>query len=206
MRLLPILALLLRSCQAQGNPAPAAAKTPVYRGWTAFGDSYAAGVGAGAAYGNSGDCRRREGSYPFQLNNSPVLAANQNHEFEFIACSGATINNILRGGDNSQVDQFRADAVDNKDIATLSISGNDIGFVSILDACIVDWTIGGPSCATVLQRADFALAGIQARTVSAINDILQASNQNGGSSTFQVYVTGEPFLTLEFWASELTGG
>lgn len=190
MRPLPTLALLLAFYQVQRNSMSIATPLPVSNGWTAFGDSFAAGIGAGADYGNSGDCRRRTGSYPFKLNSSPVLDLDQNHEFQFIACSGAVINNVIPGGVNSQVDQFVSDTVANKDIATLTISGNDIGFVNILDACIVDWSFFGQTCESALQKSDFAAAGIQAVLGGVIDDILQASNQNGGSPLFQMYVTG----------------
>jgi SAGA-associated factor 73 len=151
-------------------------------------------VGAGAEYGDSGDCRRRQGAYPVQLNTSPELSDNELHDFQFIACSGATINNVLSGGENSQVDQFAVGVVNQKDISTLSISGNDIGFVNILDACIVDWSFFGQSCADALSASDYVASGIESRMVSAITDILKASSQNSGPKRFQVYVTGKSFL------------
>ncbi len=122
----------------------AAAAAPVYGqytyvqlGWTAFGDSFSAGPGAGGDYGGSGDCRRRTGAWPSQLDRSTVLSTNPAHDFEFAACSGARIADVLHKTTNDgQIDAFRDNTANFRDFATISIGGNDVGFSNTLDACV----------------------------------------------------------------------
>lgn len=72
---------------------------PIKQGYTAFGDSYAAGIGTGDT--STWICRNGRFSYP-DLIASTVQAI----DFQNLACSGATVQNILSGGANSQVDAW----------------------------------------------------------------------------------------------------
>jgi hypothetical protein len=83
---------------------------PVIKGWTAFGDSYSAGIGAGDAVDNSDEtenCRRRKGSFPWQINTSPFLVANPDHAFNLFACSGAVLKDVgIDITPGSQIDKW----------------------------------------------------------------------------------------------------
>ncbi|WP_312858443.1 GDSL-type esterase/lipase family protein, partial [Pseudonocardia pini] len=91
----------------------AAAAEPV--DYVALGDSYAAGVGAG-----TGECGRTEASYPARY-------AVGVRSFAFVACSGATTAGVLK-------DQVRAVSRDT-DLVTITVGGNDVGFVPVLARC-----------------------------------------------------------------------
>lgn len=55
--------------------------------WSAIGDSYAAGIGAGSSPQSSEDrqCSRYGDAYPYLLND---LMENDNAEFKFLPCAG----------------------------------------------------------------------------------------------------------------------
>jgi len=82
----------------------------------ALGDSYASGVGAGKT---SGACQRSRRAYPYQLGRR-VSA--------FRACGGATTASLRR----SQLGAFPA----NTRLVTVTIGGNDAGFVDVIEACL----------------------------------------------------------------------
>lgn len=72
---------------------------PNKSGYTAFGDSYAAGIGTGNT--SSWGCRQGRFSYP-----DIIASTISNIDFQNLACSGATVQNLLSGGVNSQVDAW----------------------------------------------------------------------------------------------------
>ena len=72
---------------------------PIRNGYTAFGDSYAAGIGTGNA--SSWGCRQGRFSYP-----DLIASTVPDIDFQNLACSGATVQNILSGGANSQIDSW----------------------------------------------------------------------------------------------------
>ena len=80
-------------------PDFASRPNPIKKGYTAFGDSYAAGIGTGNS--SSWGCRQGRYSYP-DLIGSTV----QGIDFQNLACSGATAQNLLSGGPNSQTDAW----------------------------------------------------------------------------------------------------
>lgn len=92
--------------------------------YVALGDSYTSGAGAGSYDGLS--CLRSDNSHP-------VLYANQiGANFEFPACSGATIPDVR----NDQLGYLNADT----DLVTLGIGGNDTGWVDVLISCGTPFT------------------------------------------------------------------
>ncbi|KAK6537192.1 hypothetical protein TWF694_011389 [Orbilia ellipsospora] len=115
-------------------------------GWTAFGDSYAAGIGTGKPYDtDQTKCRRGTGAYGYQMQkiitsyNAGLPNPGGPATFDLLACSGATMNDLLKLSDplNQIVlwDPSRAQY----DFVTLSISGNDVGFGNIAAHCIYGW-------------------------------------------------------------------
>ncbi|MBR7679350.1 lipase, partial [Streptomyces daliensis] len=85
----------------------------------ALGDSYSSGVGAGDYDPDSGDCKRSANAYP-QL----WSAANAPSSFDFVACSGATTDDVLSG----QLDALS----DATGVVSISIGGNDVGFADTM--------------------------------------------------------------------------
>jgi hypothetical protein len=79
-----------------------------------------------------------------------------------VACSGAQTRNIFRSasggqgqnGELPQADQLAAVARQKRvELVVLSIGGNDLGFFSIVNACLQAYETGGPPC----QPSQFVL-------------------------------------------------
>ncbi|KAK1640255.1 SGNH hydrolase-type esterase domain-containing protein [Colletotrichum phormii] len=119
-------------------------------GFVAFGDSYSAGIGTGVD-GVEDECRLGSHAYPVLIFTD--LAESQapgTATFQFLSCTGSTTSNVLSGGDHSQVDSFNKSV--NADFAVLSIGGNDLGFFSVMNACIFRfYSFNSGSCETALQ-------------------------------------------------------
>lgn len=120
---------------ASGEPVPGApdastnSNNPIKKGYVAFGDSYAAGIGTGTT--SMDGCRRGEFSYPKQI----ASYSPSDIDFQNLPCSGAKLEHVLSGGPSSQIDAWTNPG--NADIATLTIGGNDLGFYNILTACVI---------------------------------------------------------------------
>lgn len=142
---------------AVAAPAPA---DPATVRWevidlVSLGDSYSAGLGASSdavgvpsgsdAVGvpsgtDDGSCRRSDKSYP-------ALWAARHHprSFAFVACNGATTFDVL----SDQVSAVNRDT----DLVTITIGGNDVGFVPVLGGCtIVD---SDAACESLVEAAEW---------------------------------------------------
>ncbi|HWO63988.1 MAG TPA: SGNH/GDSL hydrolase family protein [Umezawaea sp.] len=108
-------------------PAPVAVE------YVALGDSYAAGVGSGG----SGGCGRSESAYPSLWKDAHVPA-----DFRFVACSGATTQDVLDG----QLAPLSSETT----LVTLNIGGNDVGFADVMTTCSVS---SDQSCEQAVARA-----------------------------------------------------
>ena len=105
----------------------------------ALGDSYSSGEGAGA-YEPGTDSR--DNTCHRSRNAWPTLLAEQRHlkTLPSIACSGATLTDLLSGRHSSQPERRRSQVgriTGNPDIITVTIGGNDVGFREILVDCMV---------------------------------------------------------------------
>jgi len=92
--------------------------------YVALGDSYAAGLGAGRNEDDPAGCRRSPNAYG-------PLWAHEHHvaSFTFLACSGAVTTDLVER-QLPHVDRSTT-------LVSLSIGGNDAGFVPALVACSV---------------------------------------------------------------------
>ncbi|WP_168801626.1 SGNH/GDSL hydrolase family protein [Glycomyces buryatensis] len=88
--------------------------------YTALGDSYASGVGAGDYIGDDG-CYRSANAYPKQA------AAEIGEKLKFNACSGAVVADVVE----NQLIHLTDETVH----VTIGVGGNDAGFSSVLGAC-----------------------------------------------------------------------
>lgn len=119
--------------------------------YVALGDSFssAEGVPPFDSASTSNGCHRSTRAYSHLLDASPsqnlVLQA-------FVACSGATTGNVLNGqnGENPQVNSLGTST----DIVTITIGGNDIGFVDFLIACVNPLTNCNTSSAAYANAMD----------------------------------------------------
>lgn len=168
---------------AASEPSVTAKSIPIVKGYVAFGDSYAAGIGTGTT--ETGGCRKGSYSYPRQL----AAMAPGNIDFQNLPCSGAVVGEVLTGGEKSQIDAWKNPG--NADIATLSIGGNDIGFYPILTACVlrVGQSFAG-DCDAAIQSARTKISGFD--LYNDIKSALQQIIQKSGRDDFKIYMTGYP--------------
>ncbi|MGW5646990.1 SGNH/GDSL hydrolase family protein [Saccharopolyspora sp. NPDC003752] len=103
--------------------APAFA-APAAENYAALGDSYASGVGTREYTDDSGDCLRSPKAYAQLWADSHDVS-----NFAFVACSGAVTDDV----NANQLDQLSADTT----LVTISIGGNDIGFSSVIQDCLL---------------------------------------------------------------------
>ncbi|MER5636038.1 SGNH/GDSL hydrolase family protein [Kitasatospora sp. NPDC002227] len=108
-----------------GAATPAAAATPA--SYAALGDSVAAGDGAGDYRADGTDCHRSNRSYPALWS-----AAKGAGEFRLPACSGATTQDVL--------DSQLAEVSPATTAVTLTVGGNDAGFVTAVVDCLQPFT------------------------------------------------------------------
>ncbi|MDH6129647.1 SGNH/GDSL hydrolase family protein [Kitasatospora sp. GP82] len=125
MRLLAAAVTLPLSLALALGTAPASA-APAVRAQTryvALGDSYSAGVAAGAYDPSSGDCHRSTRAY-----GTLWTAGHRPSSFLFTACNGATTKDVLR----DQLPEVRSDTT----LATITVGGNDLGFTKAIVSCL----------------------------------------------------------------------
>lgn len=131
------------------------APAPIAPEYVALGDSYASGAGAGSYV--DGSCRRSSNAYP-------ALQGGDFPSFKFVACSGATTKSLKS--------QFRA-LSPNTTFVTITIGGNDLGFVDVLTTC----TLNGDRACTrrVATAVDFIHGQLPARLDTTYATIKEAA-------------------------------
>lgn len=124
---------LTTACAAAliGGALPAKAATVNY---VALGDSYSSGVGTGS---DSGSCGQSSQAY------GPLWAASNATSFTFAACSGATTAQVI----SSQLSSLSSSTT----LVSVTTGGNDVGFSSIMETCILDST---SSCESAVNSAE----------------------------------------------------
>jgi lysophospholipase L1-like esterase len=105
--------------------------------YTAMGDSYSSGEGNTPYDSPNNGCDRSPEAFgrQFAADNSSIGTAGIQH----IACSGATIENLLNTGQNGELPQI-SQMTPNSKLVTVTIGGNDIGFASVLTYCLLHAT------------------------------------------------------------------
>lgn len=139
--------------------------------YVALGDSYSSGVGAGDYDPDSGDCKRSPNAYP-QLWSD----ANAPSSFDFVACSGATTDDVLNG----QLDVLN----ENTGVVSVSIGGNDVGFADTMTTCV---TQGESAC---LARVEEARAYISGTLPGRLDSVYGAIKERAPAA--EVVVLGYP--------------
>lgn len=115
----PLAAAVSVSAAALAIAIPSAAQAVDY---TALGDSYSSGVGAGS-YDLDGSCMRTSNAYPAKV------AAATGFTLSFTACSGATTTDVIA----DQLGPLDAST----DYVTVTAGGNDAGFSSLIANCTI---------------------------------------------------------------------
>lgn len=150
--------------------APAHAATVNY---VALGDSYSSGDGAGSYDSSSGDCLRSANAYPVKWKNAHSPAS-----FTFAACSGATSADVK----SSQLGSVSSSTT----LISVSAGGNDIGFSSVMQSCVLGSDSSCQSAVTAAEnKADTQLPGALGSMFAAIR---------GKAPSAHVVVLGYPHL------------
>ena len=116
-----------------GTGIPAQAAPAV--NYVALGDSYASGVGAGSV---SGSCGQSPNAYP-----ALWATASSPASFKFAACSGASTSDVI----SSQLSSLSSSTT----LVSITIGGNDVGFSSIMETCVLEST---SSCESAVSAAE----------------------------------------------------
>ena len=107
-------------------------------GYVALGDSYSSGVGSGSYTSASGSCYQSTLSYPYLWQKAHAPSS-----FTFAACSGATTADVL----NNQLSGLNSGTTE----VSITIGGNDAGFSSTMETCVLD---GTSSCLSAVSSAE----------------------------------------------------
>ncbi|MGA6168071.1 SGNH/GDSL hydrolase family protein [Amycolatopsis magusensis] len=147
-----------------GFTIPASAAT----NYVALGDSYSSGLGAGS-YGDSGSCKRSANAYP------RLWASANGASLNFLACSGARTPQVL-----SQLDNVGSGT----NVVTVSVGGNDAGFVDVMTDC----TLGSDqACVNRVAEAKAYVNGTLPGLLKGVYDKIKAKAPGA-----KVYVLGYP--------------
>jgi lysophospholipase L1-like esterase len=125
-----LLVIALSGPAGAGVAGPPGASGPPH--YVALGDSYTAGPLVPSLTGSPAGCLRSTHSYPFG-----VAAGTGAATFADVSCQGATTADMTQpqsvplGTNPPQDDALSASTT----LVTLQISGNDIGFISIIEHC-----------------------------------------------------------------------
>ncbi|MFJ2610268.1 SGNH/GDSL hydrolase family protein [Streptomyces sp. NPDC087425] len=142
--------------------------------YVALGDSYAVAPGT-RSYDDPNDvCRRGPLTYP-------RLWAAQHTSYAFVeaSCSGATAAEIK----TQQVPRLTADTT----LVTVQAGGNDVGFVSVLQNCVL--TLDDKECVAGVEAAKAAATGALPGTLADTYAAVRAATPNA-----RVIVVGYPRL------------
>lgn len=133
LRLIALATPLLGLAGVTVTATPATAAGPVY---AALGDSYSSGVGTNNYTAESGGCRRSPQSA------AALWASQHGAAFTFAACSGARTGDVL----NNQLGGLTAATT----LVSISVGGNDAGFTTVLENCILQSNAG---CKSAVDNA-----------------------------------------------------
>lgn len=160
--------------------------------YVAMGDSFSSGEGnplfEQGSDTSSDSCHRSSEAYPRLLESDNSLDLGRT---SFVACSGATTDDVLYGGSGSgnwnEGPQINA-LTNSTNVVTITIGGNDVGFKDFATAC-------------TLAECDFdttAYADISNKIINnlpeKLENVYDAIN-DATSSTAQIYVIGYPQIT-----------
>jgi lysophospholipase L1-like esterase len=163
----PIVVFITAVAVSTAIARPAAAAADNY---VALGDSYSSGVGTGS-YTLSSSCKRSVYAYPYLL-----AQQRANTALTFVACSGATTNDVM----NSQISSVTSSTT----LVTITIGGNDLGFASLITACITT------DCNTALNNTRTSASSVLSPRLDQVYSAIKSRAAAGA----KVVVLGYPRL------------
>ncbi|MFH8499226.1 SGNH/GDSL hydrolase family protein [Streptomyces coeruleorubidus] len=140
-------------------------------GYTALGDSYSSGVGAGSYISSSGDCKRSTKAYPYLW-----AAAHSPSTFDFTACSGARTGDVLSG----QLGPLSSAT----GLVSISVGGNDAGFADVMTTCVTQ------SDSACISRINTARAYVDSTLPGKLDSVYSAIRSKAPNA--HVVVLGYP--------------
>lgn len=132
--------------------------------YVALGDSFSSGEGVeefipGTDIPGINECHRSKYAYAWLLDQNATLPISL---YDFSACSGATISDVVNGmyNENSQLAELDAGI----GLVTITAGGNDALFGAVVFNCLTDWVNGGGSndCGDAIIKAQSQVASIGA--------------------------------------------
>lgn len=158
--------------------------------YVAMGDSYSSGEGNPEfnswTESSTNKCHRSDlYAFPHLLENDENLNLDLG---DFVACSGATTDNVLNGGssEGSWGEPAQINALSSgTDIVTLTVGGNDVGFKSYVTACfLLECSVVSPAYDNIV--AEINSAAFHSKLVNTYKKVLEEA------STAEVYVLNYP--------------
>lgn len=157
----------------------------------ALGDSFTSGKGngsyeAGTDEDGVNECQRSAQAYPRLVQSDLNL-----YPTAFVACSGATTANVLYGGasDGAWGEPPQVDALSSStEKVTITIGGNDVGFVYYLISCVV---VCGPGTPFYDAMMDGINDDFKSNLKTTYETILTKA------PTAEVYVLDYPYMSAE---------
>lgn len=131
---------------------------PGDRVYVALGDSYSSGLGSSGEY--DAGCHRASNAWAFQLQPAFQSATSLR------ACAGDTISGVR--GQMSSMNSYFAARTSKPQLITLTVGGNDVGFVDTLNHCVTG------SCASDESEIWNRIDSVESSLRSLYNDIQAA--------------------------------
>ena len=141
----------------------------------ALGDSYASGVGTRSYESESGSCYRSPYAYPV------VDAERLGLSLTFAACSGATTSSVR----TTQL----AGLSSGTDYVTVTVGGNDVGFVDVITACAPPWWAS--DCHGEIDEAQYEIKNVLPARLDRLYNAIRAK-----APSARVVVVGYPRLFM----------
>ena len=161
--------------------------------WTAMGDSYASGIGAGdlPPTPDPDRCFRCNNAYPKLIQSGPGSLSPNPEKLNFVACSGAKFSEIVDYQLNTRDRPGRPAWGNDPDFVTITMGGNDIGILYLVLTCIYSVPITGKGCDALIQQA-FDMLDTQEFDYNAYEVIYLVRNQGKTARrpNFHIFVTG----------------
>jgi lysophospholipase L1-like esterase len=151
-------AAVLAAVSVLAAAAPASAAGAV--SYVALGDSYSAGLGAGAMISSSGSCDRSTSAFS-------QLWASAHHPASYVsvACSGATTSTVI----SSQLSALSASTT----LVSITVGGNDVGFSSTMETCVLSST---STCVAAIDRDEALISStLPGELANVLADIASAA-------------------------------
>jgi lysophospholipase L1-like esterase len=152
------------SAFAAMGPASASGTTS----YVALGDSYSSGDGAGSY--SDGSCLQSANAYPVLWHNG------HGGGFSNETCAGAKTSDVL----SSQVSGLSASTT----LVTITIGGNDVGFASVMETCVLGST---SACVSAVQKSE---SQAQTTLPGALDNVLATIGSDAPNA--KVVVLGYP--------------